>query len=107
MTQYPYTLEIGIVSTTPTRDENGDYTEGQMQWQTVGKCRDEAASRGDFTTTTDGQRVSFSWMVYAPPGTPEIAYEKTVRVTDQHGNIRAAGTVKRFYRGQMNCRIWL
>lgn len=104
--QYRYTLEMGYIAETPERDEDGNYTEGRQLWKCLGRCRDEAATKGDFTTTTDGEKVSFSWIVYAPLSTPDILFGKTVRVTDGE-TVRAIGTVKRFYRGQLNCRIWL
>lgn len=105
--QYPYKLELSNLSGEPQRDENGDYVEATESFTEIGNCRDEAGAPGQFTTTTDGQQISFSWIVYLPKTAPDIAYGKTVRVTDGNGNVRAYGTVKRFYRGQLNCRLWL
>lgn len=105
--QYRYFLQISSVNGIPEIDGDGNYTEGKESFATIGMCRDEAARPGDFTTTTDGQKVGFSWLVYAPLGTPDIPYGKTVRVIDESENVRATGTVKRFHRGYYNCRIWL
>lgn len=105
--QYPYILQLSSQSGELERDENGDYIQGSESFTTVGKCRDEAGTPGQFTVTADGQKVDFSWIVYAPKDIPEIPFGKTVRVIDEAGNIRAFGTVKRFYSGQLNCRLWL
>ncbi|WP_392436463.1 hypothetical protein ACF3N7_05365 [Cruoricaptor ignavus] len=104
--QYPYTLEVSEIDGENHRDENGDYTEGIEAFLEIGKCRDEAGSPGQYTITEDGQKVSFSWIVYAPLNTPEIEGGRIVRVVSA-GKVRAMGVVKRFYRGQLNCRIWL
>lgn len=105
--QYPYKLFLSTFSGQPERDADGNYVKGTENFTEIGKCRDEAGSPGQFTTTADGQKVEFSWIVYAPKDSPDIPYGKTVKVEDEAGNIRALGTVKRFYRGQLNCRLWL
>lgn len=100
--QYPHILTTSILNAEAVRDENGNWIQPDLQ-PTVYNLPCRAEPNGNsFITLTDGSKYSYAFVVYLPATTPDIPTDVTVTIT---GII--TGTVKQFYRGQLNCRLWL
>lgn len=105
--QYPDILTFKTVTDSSTIiDENGDTViiPGISVDINV-KCRFEPNAEGDTIPTTDGQRLEYSWNVFAPLDQPDVPEWIEFTGTDKHGEQIAEGVVKRFKRGQMNLTI--
>lgn len=69
-------------------------------------CRVEPATGDRVIISDGGVRVDYSWMVYAPVGTVEVAAGSAITVTQSTGAEVMSDTVKRFSRGQGGVRMW-
>ena len=105
LVQYPDVLSASSVATDSVRDANGNWVTPDSSLITQ-KCRVEANTRGQKLTTADGTAIQFDWLVYMPFSAGEVAAGSPVSIT-RDGQTVATGTVKRFFRGQLNSRLWL
>lgn len=103
--QYPDTATVTYASEATTLP-NGDIVPGQTITDTF-KCRQEPAGRGGFITASDGTQIAFSSNVYADKRTEIVPVGAQISVIDKDANETVSGTVKRFSRGQLNCRLWV
>ncbi len=69
------------------------------------KCRFEPNAEGDTIPSTDGNRLEYSWNVFAPLDQPDVPEWIEFTGTDKQGKQIAEGVVKRFKRGQLNLTI--
>jgi hypothetical protein len=101
--QYPHTLHA--VSTSSSLDGNGDWTENTHT--TVEQpCRAEANSKGDTVKTVDGESANYDWDVFLPSSASDVVPGTHVELRNGETAF-STGIVKRFVRGQFNCRLWL
>jgi hypothetical protein len=103
--QYPDTAIVTIVYGSTTL-QNGDIIPGSTSEKTF-KCRQEPAGKGGFIIAADGTQIAFSSTVYAGVNTSEVTEGARVQITNRAGETVLIGTVKRFSRGQLNCRLWV
>lgn len=89
-----------------TQDENGNWIAGGNAVTTIIPCRAESASANGYITGVEGQQINYSWILYAPQTIPAVKVGANVTVTSA-GESVCSDTVKRFSRGQLNCRVWL
>jgi hypothetical protein len=102
VSQYPHTLTTTILSADAVQDGNGNWVQPAIEPTTISQaCRAEP-NGNSFITLMDGSKYSYAFVVYMPLSAPDIPSDATVTIT---GVITA--TVKQFYRGQLNCRLWL
>jgi hypothetical protein len=104
--QYPHTL-IATTTIQPTgQDQNGDWTPGEFIESDPIECRAESATGNGYIAGADGTRIDYSWIVYMPLSTDILQTGTSVTIKDGE-NIICTDTIKRFSKGQMNCRAWL
>jgi hypothetical protein len=106
VSQYPYTLYV-LTTTAVTFDSNGNAVKGTTSWVEWGKCRDEANSKGQTINLVDGKASVFDSLIQAPRNISGLIPGLKVEVKDKAGSLRLSGTVKRFQKDQMHCRIWV
>lgn len=107
--QYPDTLIVSEASES-TQDANGDFIPGDAPEPSESPCRYEAASGSGYITTTDGRRIDFTGVVYLPKDTIRVKEGARVNIIvkrPDNPDVVLSDTVKRFFRGQLNARIWL
>lgn len=104
--QYPYYLFV--LSVPPVAfDANGNAIKGTTAWVKWGKCRDEANSKGQTINLVDGKAHVYDSLIQAPKGITGLLHGTKIEVRDKDGLVRVSGTVKRFQKDQMHCRIWV
>lgn len=107
MNQYPHTFKFNIV-TAATKDANGNWTAGTTTESSAFPCREEGNGAGRKIQAQDGEAYIFSSLIYCPIDTTLPPVGSKISVYDTDGiTIRAIGTVRSLYKGQLNCRIWL
>lgn len=107
-TQYPYDLNAFVQEDSVYDPETGDWSIGEGEWVTIGKCRDEINGAGRKVTTEDGETYEYGWLVFAPKSTRILTKGTKLQVVDpKNGYVRAEKQVLRFSRDQFHCRIWL
>lgn len=104
--QYPHIL-YKKVSIQGTRDTNGDWIAGSDTWEKVGYCREEPNYKSQLVHNENGSKYVFEWVIYLPKKTKTLKEGDEVKVLDNQENKLLQKSVKRFSRGQLNCRIWL
>ena len=104
--QYPHTITstVQAVQVDPYQDENGDWVipEPGATVELSSECRAKPNDKGNTVNGEDGVVLAFAWLVYLPLSAPDFSTGQTVSC-DQIGT----GTVKRFFRGQLNCMMWV
>ncbi len=103
--QYPHILKSTSVNA-GTIDDNGDYVPGTGNTETEQPCRAESSDGNGYLNMPDGKRTDYSWIVYLPQDAARVLTGTKAVVMDGLETI-LTDTVKRFSRGQLNCRIWL
>lgn len=103
MVMYPHTATVSILGAS-TKDGNGNFTTAAGSDFDV-KCRLELNSSNKFLQMADGKRVDFSAILYMPIGTNIPAGAK-IKVVD-NGTTLIDTTVKQFFKGQLNQKVWL
>ena len=103
--QYPYTLQTQT-STAPTRNSDGDWVGGGVDWVDYSKCRDEDGT-GRLITMPDGQTASYSFLIQLPRGTAALEAGRAIRVVEPNGVIRAEGVIKYSRKDQLHTRAWV
>lgn len=107
--QYPYYLFL-VNATDSEQDENGNFASSDNSKEFLCRCRDEANSSGNQLKTAYGEYILYSSIVYIPQafnGAIQEGSQIVVATDEECTNIRIEGEVKRFYRGQLNRRIWV
>lgn len=105
VTQYPHTLTAVF-----TTDAEPAYQDALGNWVipsgteevAVFECRAEANDSGREIRGVDGTLVKFGYIIYMPLTEYNFAYGQDVDIVGM-----TTGTVKKFHRGQLNCRIWI
>lgn len=101
--QYPHIIKL-TTSTDAAQDNSGNWSPG-VEGTIEKQCRAEI-NDGGYITATDGRRIDFSWVVYLPLPMDKVKEGSRIELFEGSEKI-ATDTVKRFYRGQLNARIWL
>lgn len=104
--QYPHKATFTISGSEATQDSNGDWQAGTPDIETTVDCRAESASNNGYIASVDSVKIDYSWIVYLPLNTAMIKVGTSVSVINDTEEI-LKDTVKRFSRGQLNCRVWL
>ena len=104
--QYIHTLTASIQAA-GTTDNSGDYIPSSSSPATVTQsCRAESSDGSGYITGSDGKRVDFGWIVYMPLEATKLPIGTAVTIVNG-SELVCKDTVKRFSRGQFNCRAWL
>lgn len=106
--QYPHYLlkkEVGK----STQDENGAWVAGAEYLVPLSVCREETNGKGLEVTTAGGEFRKYSSLVLLPKFCPPLLEGAEVIISyDAKGSeVRAKGTVLKFDKGQLHCRLWL
>ncbi len=102
--QYPHTISITQAGT-GTQDSNGNITVGSST-SISAVCRAEPASGERMITGPNGTVTSYDWMVYLPVISNEVIPGASAVVMNGSTQLHS-GPVKRFFKGQLSCKIWL
>lgn len=107
--QYPHTV---IVYQAPDASQNSqgdwDIYGSQIAIEKEGRHEPVSGSKGDATVKgQDGTQVRISGIVYMPLSYEPITVGAKVKVLNDRGEELINDTVKQFYRGQLNMRIWV
>lgn len=103
--QYPDILTATIVGPS-TDDGNGNPVPGASTTREE-KSRAEIPNRQfKFIVDNDGESIPVNYIIYMPFGVAPIPKGTQIQVT-RNGYLYCEGTVKEFYNGQLNTRIWL
>lgn len=103
--QYPYVLWV-LTTADAVKNTDGDWVPVDGVWSEVGRCRDEANSKGGTVNLEDGSAYTYDTLIQMPKGTPLVYANSSVEVRDG-GVVRTAGTVKRSVADQLHTRIWV
>ena len=99
-----------LQSTIKLSDDTVDTTTGTVITGATKKieyaCRVSPNGAGREVSTMDGQRVVYGYMIHADKDVDELPFGALVKVFHD-GNLIAEGKVLRFWRNQMNVRIWV
>ena len=104
--QYPHTITstVQAVQVEPYQDANGDWVI-PAPGATVSlssECRAKPNDQGKTVNGEDGIILAFSYLVYLPLTSPVFNVGASVAI-----GTFGSGTVKRFFRGQLNCMLWV
>ncbi|MCW0484061.1 hypothetical protein [Gaoshiqia sediminis] len=69
-------------------------------------CRAEPAGKGDVLRGTDGNEISFAFVVYLPKASTILSAGSKVTIAFEDGSLVNA-TLKRQQNGQLNSRLWV
>ena len=108
MIQYPHTLYL-ITPKEAIKGSTGDWedqTGAAIVTDDLGACREEPNGSGATITLEDGTVHKFSSMIYLPKQDLTLVAGQSVQVNDEAGNVMFTGTIARFDKGRLNCRIW-
>lgn len=100
--QYPHTLVIPGIAGESTQNEDGTWSTTEPTPPVNQSCRYEAAGRQNQIKGADGEIYTYTGIVYMPLSAPDIANTIEVTVTG-----RITAKVIYFYRGQLNCTMYL
>lgn len=105
VTLYPYTL--WALATDPlTKSATGDAVKPNQVWQSQSVCRDEQNAAGQSVTLVDSTTITPSAVIYLPLSAPDLVAGTAIEVRKLEV-VRLKGTVKRFSRDLMHCRLWV
>ncbi|MBW6491951.1 MAG: hypothetical protein K0B15_12240 [Lentimicrobium sp.] len=120
VTQYPHELVQYIIPESVINPATGDYyTDNTVnQVVNISSCRAEANSEGRKFSNEDGEAYIYQFTVYLPSSVADIAAGTTVQILQKKRWVEGgtvyyvnqtlfSGAVKRFSRGQLNCRLWV
>ncbi|HCY40440.1 MAG TPA: hypothetical protein DHV48_03665 [Prolixibacteraceae bacterium] len=103
--QYP---DIIVISPKPefAQDENGNFEADDAANAFTSECRAEVAGSNPILAGTDGQTVSYKWIVYMPKTSEFFEVGDEVTLTKADGSIYT-GSLKQQSNGQFNSRLWV
>ena len=102
--QYPHTITSSqSAGTEPYQDSNGDWVIQDPGSVTVisSEGRAKPNDQGKTVSGEDGTMQSFAWLIYLPQTAPDFLPGSIVTIEGI-----GTGSVKRFFRGQLNCMMW-
>jgi len=102
--QYPHIMTVTTINGVG-RDENGDYLGPNGSSSMTLNCRAESSDSDGFISGVDGEKIKFNWIVYMNRDAPTMQIGALVSILVS--GILINETIKRFSRGQLNCRVWL
>lgn len=71
-------------------------------------CRSEINQKANTIILTNGTAYTYSYIIYLDLSVPEFHYGQLIRLYDENKNIISELLeVKGFFRGQLNCRLWV
>jgi len=105
MVQYPHMLKTTSGST-DAQYVDGQWVPGEPTEEVLEVCRAEPAGAEGLQTTPDGDRIDYSWVVYFPHSVSRFPLGVSLEIY-QDEELIITDTVKKFYRGQLNARVWL
>ena len=104
--QYPHTIvsESGTNKADATQDVNGNWVipAPGATVTTTSECRAKPNGEGKTVNGEDGVAIAYDFLIYLPQTAPEFFNGASVTI-DGFGK----GLVKRFFRGQLNCMMWV
>jgi hypothetical protein len=105
-------LTIPAYNTNPWPIGNSVYINGAWQTQprdeaTTSICRYEPSPITKEVTLTDGSLVRYKGIAYLPLSTPDIEYQSLITIIDKNGNLVVESKTLYFYRGEMNCTLYI
>lgn len=105
VSQYP---DIIVISPSPefTQDENGNFSANEAANAFTSECRAEVAGNNPIITGTDGQTISYKWIIYMPKTSESFTVGDGISVTKADGSIYT-GSLKQQSNGQLNSRLWV
>lgn len=109
ITQYPDILTYQVQDA-GTFDNDGNPIAGGLGDVVELKCRAEVSSGNGIVKNVDGETINYSWIIYLPLGQEggnSIPVGTKVNVVSDRQSVFLTDTVKRFWPGQLNARIWL
>lgn len=105
--QYPHNLIVVDIPDSTFDEETGNYIPADpLGVLPFSPCRAEANSEGRKFSNADGEAYIYQFTVYLPSTAGNITAGTNVKIQDDETEI-FSGTVKRFLRGQINCRLWV
>ena len=109
MKQYPHLLYGSSLATDSTRDTSGNYVAQTATNPLISACREETDGRGQEIQGADGKFYKYSSVIYLPLTCADVEFGRPVYVRDSSTAVadRVKGTVLKFNRSQMHCRIWV
>jgi len=109
MKRYPHFLYGASLATDSTRDDNGGYVAQTATNPLISVCREETDGRGLEIQGADGKFHKYSSVVYLPLGCPDVEFGRPIYIRDSTTSTadRIKGTVLKFDRSQMHCRLWV
>jgi len=103
--QYPHILKTNS-DTTEAAYTNGQWVAGTAESEVQELCRVEP-NGGGYLLKPDGNRLDYNWIVYFPHSAPAFVVGTNLKIFDGDDVLILDDTVKQFYRGQFNARVWL
>ncbi len=106
--QYPHFL-IVLGTGDSTQDNTGSWVENPVTSKFLSKCREETNGKGAEVATAGGVFRKYTSLVFLPSSCPSVKEgEEVLIANDVEGeDTRIRGTVLKFDKGQLHCRLWL
>lgn len=101
--QYPY--QLWIQAQQESAMNAGAFVQNVTSWTKVSVCRDEANQSGQVIRLADSSTMKYDVLIQLPKSCPLISEGTPIQVRDGL-TVRVNGTVKRFSRDQLHCRLW-
>jgi hypothetical protein len=108
--QYPDTISFKPSADATYDESTGQWTPGSDGSPSTSQCRYEASNGNGWISTDAGTRINYQGIVYLPKDAPAIKTGIEVTVTvkrEGESDVVIKDKVLRFFRGQMNARLWV
>lgn len=109
MKQYPHLLYGASATGDSTRDNDGNWNTLTTTYPLISVCREETDGRGQEIQGADGKFHKYSSVIYLPLSSPDVEFGRIIYVRDSSTvtTDRIKGSVLKFDRSQMHCRLWV
>lgn len=91
------------------QDDEGNWIPGsEPDIMLTTLCRAEPNGAGKTTKGENGDLIVYDFLIYAPPGVPDLLLKATVKFYNQNNVLISEATIKRFdTASRLNTRIWV
>lgn len=109
MKQYPHFL-FSFTPGESIQDAEGNWSQSNsfLTYQCI--CREETNGKGSIINNQDGNAIVFSSVIYLPLSAPPLIDGTEIVVIetkDELGVVRVKKPILKYYKGQLNTRIWV
>jgi len=108
--QYPHLLYgIPAAAADSSQDNSGNWTADTSASNKLSVCREVTDGKGRELQGADGKMHKYTSIIFTPRTCPDVPFGMVIYVRDTENSTadRIRGSVLKFDRGQLHCRIWV